>query len=168
MNWIDIIILLPLLVGLVRGLMRGLVTEFIAIMAVILGCVGAKMWGPQFAHWLLAQFTWPERICEVVSYALLFLGITLALNIVGRLFSRLLSAIHLGWANRLLGGVFGAAKYAVIVLTLVFLVDKLDQQFHFINSNLKHSSMTYRPAVQSANTLLREIETHAGTVIPGK
>lgn len=155
-NWLDIIILLPLLIGFVRGLMRGLVSEFIAILAVILGCLGAKLWGAAISAWMLRQFTWPEAVCDVVSYALLFLAITVALNFTGRLLSRILKAIHLGWANRLLGGVFGAAKYAVIVLTVVFLADKLDQQFAFIQPELKNSSITYQHAVSSAQKALEQ------------
>ena len=97
MTWLDIVILLPLLIGLVRGTMRGLITEVIAILAVILGFIGAKIWGQTFSTWLLTQFTWPQPVCDAVAYALLFLGIAIALNIVGRLLSKLLKAINLGW-----------------------------------------------------------------------
>ena len=37
MNWLDVLIVLPVLVGLVRGLMRGFITEIIAFVVVILG-----------------------------------------------------------------------------------------------------------------------------------
>ncbi len=167
MNWLDAIILLPLLIGLVRGLMRGLVSEFIAILAVILGCVGAKIWGSAFSIWIAQQFAWPETVCDIVAYALLFLGIAVVLNLFGRLISRLLRAIHLGFLNRLLGAAFGAAKYAIIVLGVVFIVDKLDQQFQFMQPELKNSSVTYRPAVKSANYLLGQIHTHANVPVAG-
>lgn len=166
-NWLDILILLPLLIGFVRGLMRGLVSEFIAILAVILGCLGAKLWGAAFSAWLLRMFTWPEAVCDVVSYALLFLAITVALNYAGRLLSRILKAIHLGWVNRLLGGVFGTAKYAVIVLAVVFLVDTLDRQFAFMQPDLKASSVTYDPAVRSAHQLLNQVK-HVDLPLLGK
>lgn len=162
MNWLDAIILLPLLIGLVRGLMRGLVTEFIAILAVILGCVGAKIFGTQFAAWIMQQFTWPETVCNVVAYVLLFLGIAIVLNLFGRLFTRLLKAIHLGFVNRLLGGVFGALKWSIIVLSLVYITDQLDEQFHFIKEDIKKSSITYNPSVQSAHACLSFIRSESG------
>ena len=43
MNWLDVLIVLPLLFGLVRGLMRGLVSEVIAIAVVVLGALGSRM-----------------------------------------------------------------------------------------------------------------------------
>lgn len=160
--WLDILIALPLLIGFIRGLMRGLVTEFIAITAVILGCVGAKIWGATISAWLQAQFTWPQPVCDVTSYALLFIAIALALNMLGRLFTRLLSAIHLGFLNRLLGAVFGTLKWSIIVLTLVFLVDKLDSQFRFMQEELKQKSITYQPAVKTANACLSFIRSELG------
>ena len=55
MNWLDALLLLPLLIGLIRGLMRGLITELIAILAVVIGVVGARLWGARFSAWLLLQ-----------------------------------------------------------------------------------------------------------------
>lgn len=154
MCWLDIIILLPLLIGLVRGLMRGLVTEFIAIVAVILGCVGAKMWGAMFSAWLLHQFTWPQSVCDIVAYVLLFLAVTILLNLCGKMLTSLLKAIHLGWMNRLAGAFFGTAKWLIIVMVLVFINDKIDSATHYMSSDLKKQSVTYEPMVHSAYACL--------------
>ncbi len=154
MNWLDALLLLPLLIGLVRGLMRGIITEVIAIVAVILGVVGARLWGLMFSNWLLVQFQWPDAVCRIVAYALLFLGIAIVLNIIGRLLSKLLRAIHLGFVNRLLGGVFGTMKWGIIVLAIVFCVHHLDRQFHFLNeSEAVKSSSLYLPFAQTADML---------------
>lgn len=154
MTWLDIVILLPLLVGLVRGTMRGLITEIIAIAAVILGFIGAKIWGQTFSAWLLSQFTWPQPVCDAVAYALLFLGIAIALNIAGRLLSKLLKAIKLAWVNRLLGATFGIIKWGLIVLAIVFCVNKLDEQFKFLQPELKKQSIIYPEAVKLADKAL--------------
>ena len=159
LNWLDIIILLPLLIGLVRGLMKGLITEIIAILAVVFGFIGAKLWGQTFSAWILQQFTWPQAVCDAVAYALLFLGISLALHLAGRLVSRLLSAISLGWMNRLLGGAFGIAKWALIVLAVVFCVNKLDTQFRFMKPELKSSSLLYPTAVKYADKALDYLQS---------
>ncbi len=154
MTWLDIVILLPLLVGLVRGTMRGLITEVIAIAAVILGFIGAKLWGQLFSQWILTQFTWPQPVCDAVAYALLFLAIAIALNIVGRLISKLLKAINLGWINRALGATFGVLKWSLIVLAIVFCVNKLDMQFHFLQKELRQQSIIYPEAVKLADKAL--------------
>lgn len=155
MNWLDILILLPLAVGLVRGLMRGFISEIIAIMVVILGFIGARLWAPPFSAWLLTQFAWPKGVCDVVAYTLLFLAIAIVLSIGARLINKLLRAIHLGWANRLLGGIFGTAKFALIVLVAVFIMDRTNESFHWLDeSPVVKTSVLYPHAVQATHALL--------------
>ena len=165
MNWLDILLLLPLLIELVRGLMRGLITEVIVIVAIILGIVGARLWATKFSAWLLLQFAWPEAVCHVVAYALLFLAIAIVLNIIGRLLSKLLRAIQLGFINRLLGGVFGTLKWFAVVLVVVFCVNMLDSYFHFLeDSEVVKNSLLYRPFVETANQIVHLIPTMANTI----
>ena len=163
MSWLDIIILLPLLIGLIRGLMKGLIGEVFSIAAVILGLVGAKMWSAQFASWLLLQFEWPEAVCIVIAYALLFLGIALALNIVAHLLAKLFQKISLGWLNRLAGGIFGIAKWGLVILVIVFGLHRLDTDFQFINKELKDQSIVYTQCTQIAEKIWNDIQIHLNT-----
>lgn len=135
MNWLDVLIILPLIFGLVRGLMRGLVSEVIAIAVVVLGALGSRMWAAQFSAWLLRQFAWPTEVCDVVAYILLFLAIAIVLSILAKLLHKFLRAIHLGWANRLLGAIFGIAKYGILVLIVVFAMDKTNEHYHWLDKS---------------------------------
>lgn len=164
MTWIDILILLPLLIGLVRGLMRGLVVELTSIVAIILGFVGARLWGARFSLWLIGQFEWPEAVCSVVAYALIFLGIALFLNLVARLISRLFKAISLGWLNRLLGALFGVAKWAIVVLLLVLCVHRLDDQFHFFRDDLKQQSTIYNYTTPLAEKAWAQVQSQVSSL----
>ena len=149
MNWLDVLLLLPLLVGLVRGLMRGLISEIIAIVVVILGVLGARLAAPSFSTWLVGQFAWPQEVCDVVAYVLVFLAIAVVLSLLARLLNKFLRAIHLGWANRLLGGVFGVAKYGILVLIVVFAMDRTNQSFHWLdNSPIVKTSVVYPQMVK--------------------
>ena len=149
MNWLDVLIVLPLLFGLVRGLMRGLVSEVIAIAVVVLGALGSRMMAPQFSTWLFHQFAWPKEVCEVVAYILIFLTIAVILSVLAKLLYKFLRAIHLGWANRLLGGVFGICKYGIIVLIIVFAMDRTNQAYHWLDkSPVVKTSTLYPQAVK--------------------
>ena len=147
-------IALPLLLGLVRGLMRGLVKEVTAIAAVIIGYFGTRLWGHAFSVWLISQFAWPAPVCNIVAYSILFLVITIALNIIGTMLSKLLKAIHLGWVNKLFGAVFGTGKWAIIVLIIIYLIGQVDTQWHIIPQTLHDSSLLYDPALSFTNRIL--------------
>ena len=155
MNWLDVILLLPLLVGLVRGLMRGLISEVIAIAVVILGVVGARFAAPPFSEWLLQQFAWPQGVCDVVAYTLIFLVIAILLSILAKGLTRFMRAIHLGWANRLAGGLFGICKYGVLVLIVVFIMDKTNESFHYLDdAPVVKTSVVYPQMVKATHALL--------------
>ena len=148
MNWLDVLIVLPLVFGLVRGLMHGLISEIIAFVVVILGALGSWLAAPPFSAWLLKQFAWPENVCDVVAYVLIFIGIAIILSILAKLLTNLLKAIHLGWANRLLGGIFGVLKYGVVLLVVIFILDKTNEAFHWLDeSPVVQTSMLYPHAV---------------------
>ena len=154
MNWLDVILLLPLLVGLVRGLLRGLISEVIAIGAIILGVVGANIFGTPFSHWLLSQFGWPSTVCSIVAYVVLFLIITIVLTLIAHGLTKLMKAIHLGWVNRLLGGVFGICKYGLIVLLVVFIMDKTNESFHWLDkAEIVKTSVIYPLMVKATHAL---------------
>ena len=158
MFWLDIIILLPLLIGLVRGLMKGLVIEITSIVAIILGIVGSRLWGAMFATWLLHQFAWPESVCVVLAYALLFLGISILLHLLAKLLTKLFKKVSLGWLNRLLGGLFGTLKWGIIVLVMVLCIHQLDKQFNFIQNDLKQESVVYMQAAPLSEQLWVEVK----------
>lgn len=150
MNWLDVLLLLPLLVGLVRGLMRGLVSEVIAIIVVILGVLGARWFAPPFAAWIHKQFAWQTGVCDVIAYVLIFLTIAILLALLAKLLSNLLKAVHLGWANRLFGGIFGICKYAILVLVAVFVMEKTNKSFHWMDkSKVVKTSVVYPYTVEA-------------------
>ena len=155
MNWLDVLLVLPILVGLVRGLMRGLISEIIAFVVVILGVLGSRFAAPPFSAWLLKQFAWPQGVCDVVAYVLIFLVIAIVLSILARLLTKVLRAIHLGWANRLLGGLFGMCKYGLLVLIAVFIMDKTNEAFHWLDdAPVVKSSVVYPELVKATDVLL--------------
>lgn len=158
MSWLDIIILLPLLIGLVRGLMRGLVIEITSIVAIVLGIIGSRLWGAIFAAWLIKQFSWPESVSVVIAYVLLFVGISILLHLFAKVLTKLFKKVALGWLNRLLGGLFGTLKWGIIVLTLVLCVHRLDEQFNFIKPDLKEQSIIYMQAAPLSEKMWAEIK----------
>lgn len=149
--WLDVIILLPLLFGLIRGLMRGLVTELNAVLAVLLGVLGSRLCGADFATWIVTKTSWPQAVANVIAYVLLFLSIAIVLTLLGKVFQKLLKKINLGWVNRLLGGICGTIKWSVIVLVLIWITGQLDTNFKLMPTDLKQQSRLYQPALDTAD-----------------
>lgn len=154
-NWLDLLFLLPLLAGLTVGIIRGFISEIIAFVVVILGVIGSRFGAPPCANWMVKQFGWVQEICDVVAYLVIFLVIAIALSLLAKLLAKLIKKIHLGWANRLFGGLFGMCKYALFILIAVFAMNRIDQRYHcFSKSKVVKQSVVYPQAVKIANDLL--------------
>ena len=163
MTWLDILIIIPLVFGLIRGLMKGLIVEVTSIVAIILGFLGARYWSAACASWLIQQFEWSEAASIVVAYAVLFAGIALLLNIVARLLSKLFQKIQLGWLNRLLGGLFGTAKWGIVIVALVLCLHNIDKQFELLTPELREKSVVYTTLTPYAEKAWQEIKTQVET-----
>ena len=165
MTWLDIIILLPLLLGLVMGIRKGLIIELTGLLSIIVGLVCVRIWGAVATGWLMQQVNWSEAVCGVLAHALLFLAVSISLHLIARLLTKLFKTICLGWLNRLLGGVFGLVKWSLIVLLVVFCIDRLDQQFQILKPELKKQSMIYHHLTPLSEKTWKKVKEQTASFI---
>ena len=153
MSYIDIIIALPIIYGIIRGLMRGVITEVFAIAGIILGIIVARVYAGDAATWLQSISTWDINLLKPIASFCIFLAVAIICNLLARLLTKLFKLIALGWINRLVGGMFGAAKWILIVAVIITCVDMLDGVLNFIKPELKQSSVLYPYALQLTQSL---------------
>lgn len=148
MSYWDILIALPIIYGIIRGLMRGIVMEVFAIVGIILGIVVARMYAGDAAAWLQQVSQWDVQLLHPIAAFVIFVVVALVCRLLAQLLTKLFALISLGWINRLVGGLFGAAKWIIIMAVLITCVDALDGVLHFIKPELKASSVLYSYALQ--------------------
>ena len=142
MSGIDILLLLPLPIGFAIGIRRGLILELTAIISIIMRCFCTQFMSAPLANWFTIQFAWSEILCSVLAYSIIFLIVTIIINLIGRLLTKLTKVVYLGWLNKTLS-VFGLIKYAVIVIFILICVHRLDKQYFFVSSDFKNKSAIY-------------------------
>lgn len=121
LNYVDLLLLLPLLYGFVRGLLRGLVRELGALLALVAGAVVAYRYAPGLQAELAARFNASDMGLYILAFAMVFILVALMIYWISRLLTTLLRLLALGLINRLLGALFGCAKILVIMLVLLHL-----------------------------------------------
>lgn len=143
MNWLDILILLPIVYGLVRGIMRGVIKEILAIVGVIAGIIVARLFVRDVTTWLSSVIAWDVQLIRPIAYVLLFLATAIICALIAKLLTQLMKAISLGWANRLIGGLFGAVKWILIVGVIIYGLDLIDHATHLLKPEIKQQSIAY-------------------------
>jgi membrane protein required for colicin V production len=122
----DIFILAVIAFSIWKGFRRGLVREAIALLGWVAGIVVALNSYESLAPLLAAQIQTPS-LRLAAAFLLICLGIVAVMFMVGQVLRSLLSALALGPADHLMGGVFGFARG---VLITVLAVGVLGRFFH--------------------------------------
>lgn len=153
MNWLDLIILIPLVAGLFTGFKNGLIGELASLAALVFGIWGAI----KFSDWtanLLTTWGIESQYMHIISFVITFIIIVIVIQIIAKMLSQLVKALALGWINRLAGIVFGVIKAALITSVLLFVIDIFDARKSFIPEDVKEESLLYQPMSDLVPNLL--------------
>lgn len=117
----DALIVLAVATSVVIGLIRGFVVEVMALVVWAFAIVASLVFAPKLTDVLVESVDTPSaRI--FLGYALVFVGTLLAGAVVTWLLRKLVQGTGLSGTDRLLGGVFGIARGATLVVVIVLML----------------------------------------------
>ncbi|MDO5969333.1 CvpA family protein [Flavivirga aquimarina] len=145
MGVIDIILGALILFGLIRGFMKGLFVEVASLVALIAGVYGAIHFSNFAAEFLAEKVDWNEKTINIVAFAITFVIIVLAIALAGKALTKLANFAALGIINKLLGGVFGGLKIALILSVVLIVFDRMNDTIPFTEEETLEGSVLYKP-----------------------
>lgn len=145
MNTLDIILAALLLFGLVRGFMKGFFVEVAGLAAMVLGLYGAIHFSYFVSEYLQSSVSWGEQQVRIVSFAITFLIIIITISLAGKLLTKIADVAALGLFNKIVGGVFGAAKIGLILSVILVVFSKLNSTIPFLDKEHTSASELYEP-----------------------
>lgn len=160
MNYLDVIIIVPVVWGIYKGFKNGLIVEVASLVALILG-----VWVASRFSWLAAKIMLndiglniSQEYISPISFAVTFIIVAIAIVLVSRMIDKFLSAIALGGINKLVGAVFGGAKVLLIIAVALFFLNGIDNRIHIIKEEKKDESKFYRPMIDIIYKVLPNID----------
>lgn len=142
---IDIILGALLLFGLIRGVMKGLFVEVASLVALIAGVYGAIHFSNFAAEFLDSKLDWDEKYINIVAFAVTFIIIVLIIALAGKALTKLADFAALGLLNKLVGGIFGALKFGLILSILLIVFDNMNTAVPFADEKNLKNSILYEP-----------------------
>ena len=139
MNYLDIIILIPALWFGYKGFTHGLIRELAGLAALILGIYAAFMFTDMVEKWLNIP-----TIPKEVYFAITFLGVLIAVFLLGRLVEKIIKLVIPEFVNNLLGALFGVAKVLVIFSVIIFFIHSIDTKHVILTEKTTEKSFTYK------------------------
>ncbi len=153
MGTIDIVILACFLPAVIIGLKNGFIRQLVALCVVVGGIWLAVRFSDRVGAFLSQWLTLEPFWSKVISFATIFIVVALVLNLVGRLLEKVLKIAMLGWLNRLLGLVVALATSALVIGTLVYLVNSANSLINFIPEEKIAESRFYKPLLEFVQTV---------------
>jgi len=118
MTWFDYAVIAVLAVSVLIGIWRGFVREVFALGGWVAACVAATLFAGAAGALLPASSATPF-VRSVAAGVVIFVVVLIACSIAGMLLAKVFRVAGLGLADRILGGVFGFARGALISLISV-------------------------------------------------
>ena len=142
-NFLDIVIAIPLIYGAYKGFRNGFIMEIFSILALFVGLYAAFTFSDQLtALFVDTQKEEPEYLPAVI-FIVLLVGVGVGVYFAGKALEKIIKITMLSTPNRIAGGVIGTAKYLYFTGSVLMFTVSIDREEKFISSETKKSSLLY-------------------------
>lgn len=158
MNFVDIIIIVPLIYAGWVGFKKGLVIEVFTLLALLVGIYA----GIHFSDWtsglIKDNIDIEGKYLPVVAFTLTFLAVGAIVFFAGKMIERMLKVVNLSPINKAFGLLFGVIKMVYTLSILIILLETYDERGDFIPEDIKSESLLYEPVKVVASATIPAIE----------
>lgn len=158
MNFVDIIIVVPLVYAAWRGFKKGLIIEVFTLLALLVGIYA----GIHFSDWTSARieeyFDFDANYLPVIAFTVTFLAVGAMVFFAGKMLEQMVKVVNLSPINKIMGVVFGMLKMVYTLSILIILLETYDERGDFIPEETKENSLLYTPVKLTASATIPAIE----------
>lgn len=161
MNYIDIVIVVPLIYGIIKGFSNGLIKEVTDLLGLFIGAYIAIQFSsylyPKISSFLIGY----DQFIPIISFVIVFIVSVVFIKTLGYIIDKSAHALALGFVSRLLGAVFGFLK-VVIVFAIIL---SLTQQYKILKKDIQKKSVLVLPLQQVAEIIMPKINKQKEIII---
>ena len=165
MNFIDIIIIIPLLWFGYKGFTKGFIIEVSSFAALLLGIYGGLKFSGWVSGYISEWFEIKSDYLPLISFSITFLLIVLMVYLLARGIDKLIKTAALSLPNRIAGAVFASAKIFIAMGVILLLINKYDKESSFIKPQIKENSVLYNPMTWLVVKIYPSVSESLGKVL---
>lgn len=158
MNFIDILIIVPLGYAAWQGFKKGFIIELFTLLALLVGIYAGIHFSDWTARFIRENFEIEGKYLPVVAFTLTFLAVGAMVFFAGKMLERMIKVVNLSPVNKVLGIVFGLIKMVYTISIGIILLETYDERGDFIPEDIKTESLLYQPIKAVASATIPAIE----------
>jgi len=157
-NAFDIVIIVLLAWSAYRGYSNGLIASAASLAGLLLGVWGAVKFSGITSGYLSRVIHVDEKYMAIISFAVTFILIVIAIQFIARLVQTLAETVALGLVNNIFGAAFGMLKVAFIISVVLVLLNAINVRLGFMNQDFQEKSLFYKPISRFAPTIFNYLD----------
>lgn len=141
-NVLDLVFGVIIIVVAIMGAFKGFVRQVVGLLSIFAGVWCAF----KFSSWAAMKVQqWchaGERAMYIACFIIIVVLVILLGWLLARFIEKILKITTLGWLNRLLGAILGAAKIILLLSVIVYAFNRINTNWNLVsNATLKESSI---------------------------
>lgn len=153
MNFLDIIIAIPLVWFAWKGFGKGLIIELAGLIALALGIYLSIRFASYTAIKLKETFSISENYLQLTAFIVTFIAVVAFVFIFAKMLEAAVKASSLSLMNKLAGMAFGMLKTALILSSLIYILNRFDTLHSILGSEQRKQSLLFEPVEKIAPAL---------------
>ena len=141
MNWIDIILIIPLLWAARVGYRDGVIAQLGGIAGVLLGVWLAFRFSTQVGVWL----NLPEGIRREAAFLIIIIAVVVIVGLFGKLLGRLFDSVGLAIVNKFGGVLLALVKMSLMLSVLIMGFELVNNSTKWVERKTIESAILYEP-----------------------
>ena len=168
MNYLDIIIAIVLFLFGFKGLRKGLIIEVVTLLAFGVGIYGAMHFSDFTAAHLQDFMEIKPQYLNTIAFVLTFIILVVLVNLIGKLVSKAIKSMNLGFFDKVGGFLFGIIKGVLLCSVMLMVLSNL-QLLGLVKPEAKEKSKLYPYIEQTVPYVYRGfdlVKDYAKEVLP--
>ena len=145
MNFIDLLILVPLLLAAWKGFKRGFIIEIFIVLALLVGIYCGIHFSDYTSDLIKDKLNVSSIYLPLISFALTFTVIAVGIYFIGKMLEKVIKIAQLSLLNKLGGVFFSVVKTLYFMSTLFLLIASAQEKTEIIPTATLNESLLYTP-----------------------
>jgi membrane protein required for colicin V production len=158
MNFIDIVIAIPLLWAIYKGFTKGLIIELASFIGFWVGIWGSIRFSDYLVPLLREHFQLKSTYLPILAFFLTFLMIILLVYLIAKLIQKAVEGMALGILNKCGGAMFSFFKYALLISVFIYVIDGIQKDYPLLSASQKKESVLYTPIGKIAPLIIPKLK----------
>jgi membrane protein required for colicin V production len=161
---LDLILLIPILIGTWLGFRNGFIITITTLLAFIGGTYAGLWFSETVSGFIQSMMSSPHPYVPLISFSICFLAVCALVFFIGKWAQRLSKIVLLGALDKIAGGIFGLLQTTLLVAIALMVIDSFLFQNNPQAATWKEQSLLYTPLTSLADYLVPSLKEHLNLI----